>query len=347
MDRKRFELYAYSLAPDDRSAARDRIRRNAHAFRDFSALSSADCAQQIRRDEIDILIDAAGHAEGGRFEIIAARAAPLQVLYLGYVCTLGSSRVDYAILDPVVAPIETAGDWSEHLAHLPDSYFLYDFRSRPKTLALKRDDYGLPTDQPVLCAFHKGEKIDPETFSLWMRILAARERAVLWLLADSERAAANLRRAAQQSGVDPARLVFCGREDHERYLARLRLADFFLDALQHNAIVTACDCLNVGLPVLTRQGTTLTSRAAESLLKAANLPELVAPDSARYQSKALELLDGGAERVKRKLELERGRAPLFDTASQVRAIEAALAEMWRKHAGAAKPSSFSVRRNDG
>jgi len=307
-------------------------------------LRSADCAQQIRRDEIDILVDGVGHAEGGRFEIVAARPAPLQVLYLGYACTLGSSCVDYAILDPVVAPIEEAQHWSERLAHLPDSYFLYDWRSRPKAVPVARQDYGLPEGKPVLCAFHKAEKIDPETFALWMRILMARGEAVLWLLADSERTAANLREAARSAGVDPSRLVFAGREQHERYLARLALADFFVDALQHNAIVTACDCLAAGLPVLTRRGTTLTSRAAASLLSAAHLPGLVAHNSEDYFRKAIALLDGGAAAARRRLEEERRRAPLFDTAGQVRALEAAFAEMWRKHLAGLAPASFSVRR---
>ena len=346
-DRRRFDLYAYSLAPDDRSAARDRIRRNAHLFRDLSALSSADCAQQIRRDEIDILVDAVGYSEGGRFEIVAARPAPLQVLYLGFASTLGSTRVDYAILDQIVAPAEQPADWSEKIVHLPDTYFLYDFRAPPKPLALRREDYGLPPDRPVLGAFHKAEKIDPESFSLWMKILGLRPSAVLWLLADSERTAANLRRAAREAGVDPARLLFCGREERECYLARLGLADFFLDALQHNAIVTACDCLAAGLPVLTRRGTTFTSRAAESLLRAARLPELVAADSDDYVRKAIELLDGGAAAVRRRLEQERGRAPLFDTPSQVRALEAAFTEMWRRYLAGAKPGSFSVTRNRG
>jgi protein O-GlcNAc transferase len=346
-DRRRFELYAYSLAPDDGSAARDAIRRNAHVFRDLAALGSADCAQQIRRDEIDILVDAAGHAEGGRFEIVAARPAPLQVLYLGYACTLGSSRVDYAILDAVVAPIARAEDWSEQLAHLPDCYFLYDFRAKAKPVSLRREDYGLPIDRPVLCAFHKAEKIDPDTFALWMRILVARERTVLWLLADNDRAVANLRLAARQAGVDPARLLFSGREAHEHYLARLGLADLFLDALHHNAIVTACDCLAAGLPVLTRRGTTLTSRAGESLLRAANLADLVADDSDAYLRKALELIDdaGQVTALRRRIQEERRRAPLFDTASQVRALEAVFAEMWRKHAAGRKPASFSVMRN--
>jgi protein O-GlcNAc transferase len=346
-DRRRFDLYAYSLAPDDRSAARDNIRRNSHAFRDLSPLSSADCARQIRRDEIDILVDAVGYADGSRFEITAARPAPLQVLYLGFASTLGSSRVDYTILDGVVAPEACAADWSEQIVRLPDTYFLYDFRTPPKSLPLKRDDYGLPADQPVLCALHKAEKIDPATFALWMRILHSRPSTVLWLLGENDRMVANLRRAAGDAGIDPARLIFSGREDYGRYLARFRLADVFLDTLQHNAIVTACDCLASGLPVVTSRGSTFTSRAAESLLRAANLPDLVAADPDDYIRKAIELIDS-PERVtalRQRIEVERRRAALFNTTARVRELEAAFAEMWRLHVSGVPPASFSVRRD--
>lgn len=344
-DRKRFELYAYSLAPDDFSGARDRIRRAAHRFRDLSALDAADAAQQIRRDEIDILVDAGGYSEGARFEIVAARPAPLQVLYLCFASTLGSGRVDYTILDPVVAPPEHRAHWSERIVYLPDTYFLYDFRRGAPPQALSRAEYGLPERGPVLCAFHKGEKIDPETFSLWMRILRAHEPAVLWLLGDRPKVVANLRRAAIEAGVDAGRLVFCGREQRDRYLARLQLADLYLDAVDHNAIVTACDCLAAGLPVLTRHGSTCTSLSAESLLRAAGLPDLVAADSDDYVARATDLLrhPAGLAELRTRLSQAHGRAPLFDTAARVRELGAAFEEMWRRQVAGLPPEGFSVQ----
>jgi predicted O-linked N-acetylglucosamine transferase (SPINDLY family) len=348
IDRKRFDLYAYSLAPDDRSAVRDRIRRAASHFRDISALRAASAAQQIRRDEIDILVDAGGYADGSRFEIVAARPAPLQVLYLCFASTLGSSRVDYTILDPIVAPQEHCAHWSEQIVYLPDTYFLYDFREKPPEPALSREEYGLPQDAPVLCAFHKGEKIDPETFSLWMRILRAHEPAVLWLLGDRPKVVANLRAAAAESGIDPGRLVFSGRETRDRYLARLKLADLYLDAVHHNAIVTACDCLAMGLPVLTLHGSTCTSLSAESLLRAADLPDLVAADADDYVQRAVQLLRDprALEGLSKKVVGSQSHAPLFDTAARVRELEAAFSEMWRRHAAGQAPASFSVPRSE-
>jgi predicted O-linked N-acetylglucosamine transferase (SPINDLY family) len=271
----------------------------------------------------------------------------LQVLYLCFASTLGSSRVDYTILDSIVAPREHREHWSERIVYLPDTYFLYDFREKPPELALSREEYGLPRDAPVLCAFHKGEKIDPETFSLWMRILRAHEPAVLWLLGDRPKVVANLRGAAAQAGIDPGRLVFSGRETRDRYLARLRLADLYLDAVHHNAIVTTCDCLAMELPVLTLHGSTCTSLSAESLLRAADLPDLVARDRDDYVRRAIQLLrdPGALESLRGAIRNSRSSAPLFDTAARVGELEAAFSEMARRHAAGQPPASFSVARN--
>ena len=73
----------------------------------------------------------------------------------------------------------------------------------------------------------------------------------------------NLRREAQARGVSPDRIVFTrgilSKPDH---LARLRLADLFLDTHFYNAHTTAADALWAGLPVLTCPGETFAARVA-------------------------------------------------------------------------------------
>ena len=60
------------------------------------------------------------------------------------------------------------------------------------------------------------------------------------------------------------------------HLARLDLADLFLDALPYYAHTSASDALWAGLPVLTCPGNTFAGRVAAALLHAIGLPELVA-----------------------------------------------------------------------
>ena len=53
-------------------------------------------------------------------------------------------------------------------------------------------------------------------------------------------------------------------------------ADLFLDTLPYNAHTTASDAVWMGLPLITTQGKSFPARVAASILKSANMPELIA-----------------------------------------------------------------------
>lgn len=332
-DRARIEWVVYALSPDDGSAIRRRLKAAVPRLREVATLHVADAAAQVRRDRIDILLDAGGHTAGTAFEITAARPAPLQVQYLAFPGTLGSSRVDCALVDAMVAPPEHAPHWSEALVRLPYTHFLYDFRV-PATAASMpeptRAEYGLPADALVLCAFHKGAKIDPETFGAWLEILRQLPRSLLWLVGTDPHAQARLRAVALAQGIDAGRLHFAPYDPLERYLARYRLADLFVDALYHNGMTTVCDALAAGLPVATALGDTFTSRSAASLVAAAGMPELACPTRADFVGHVVRLASDGEDLARRRAQLLRREAPLFDTAARVRDIERALLDLWAR-----------------
>jgi len=328
-DRDLFEVFAYSLARDDGSAIRKDIAASTDQFRDLSDTSNADAADLIRSDGVDILIDAGGHTVGSRFAIVARRPARIQVNYLGFPGSLGSSRVDYAIVDRVVG-IDPS-EWIESLVCLPHTYFLYDFRASVPEHPISRSAYGLPDNAFVFCAFHKAEKISPDLFELWVRVLGQVPSSVLWFLAQPDAARRNLEREAKARGIDAARLVFAPFDPRDRYLARQRLGDLMLDAIHHSAMTTACDAMAAGLPVLTIPGNAMASRAGESLARAAGVPEMVARDKDDYVEKAVFLAQNSEElqRIRQKLLARTG--PLFDTVGRVRELEQAFLEMWRRH----------------
>ena len=62
-------------------------------------LSDAEVAEQIRADDIDVLVDLAGHTGGNRLLVFARRPAPVQVSYLGYLGTTGLDVIDGYITD--------------------------------------------------------------------------------------------------------------------------------------------------------------------------------------------------------------------------------------------------------
>ena len=340
-DRSRVDITGYSIAPDDGSAMGARLRRSFEHFTDLTGLDDVEAARRIHADGIDILVDLTGHTEGARGRILAFRPAPIQVNYL-YPGTMGADFIDYILVDPFLAPPAHQPFFSEHLVHLPHCYLVTD-TTRAVAPRPTRGACGLPERGFVFCCFNQTYKITPALFGIWLHLLWSVPESVLWLFA-SEPAAAQLRREAASRGVAPERLIVAPPLPQEQHLARLSLADLFLDTLPYNAHTTASDALWVGLPVLTCAGQSFTSRVAGSLLHALGLPELVTTSLGDYQAEALRL----AQRpdllaaLRRRLAVNRATAAPFDTRRQARHIETAFAEMWRIHCAAEPPRSFAV-----
>lgn len=344
-DKSRFETTAISLNPDDGSDTRRRIVAAFDRFVDAETMGSTQVSALLRDCEIDIAIDLNGYAGDARTEIVAARPAPIQVNYLGYAGTTGMPFIDYIIADRVVIPEQHRMYYSENVVYLPHSFFPIDRQRRIAEHTPTRTEAGLPEAAFIFACHNTPYKITPEIFDVWMRLLLAVDGSVLWLSSAVDAAVANLRREAVARGVAPERLLFGPRvprrEDH---LARLRLADLFLDTLPFNGHTTACDALWAGLPVLTCMGTTFPARVAASQLQAAGLPELVTTSPSEYESlaQALAQTPGRITSLKEKLKHNREIAPLFDTALFTRHLESAFITMWEHHQRGFPPTGFSV-----
>ena len=343
-DRSRFEVFAISTGAHDQSPMAGRIARACEHFLDVSARPDREAASLLRNHEIDILVDLNGYFGHARTNIFAARAAPVQVNYLGFPGTMGAEYMDYIIADRHVIPEDQRQYFTEHVVYLPDTYQANDSKRKISAQAQTRTDAGLPDHGFVFCCFNNNHKIMPGMFDIWMRLLGQVEGSVLWLLEGNAMVSANLRREAQQRGVAPHRIVFAPRVNLEDHLARHRLADLFLDTLPHNAHTTASDALWVGVPVLTCLGTTFAGRVAGSLLSAAGMPELITTSLEDYEALALKLAMDGKLRAGIKSTLARNRAtcPLFDTDRFRGHIESAYIMMWERFQRGEPAANLSV-----
>jgi predicted O-linked N-acetylglucosamine transferase (SPINDLY family) len=347
-DRRRFEIIGVSLGPDDGSAMRERIAKSCDRFIDASRESDADIAALLRRAEADIAVDLMGFTGKGRSAVLPRGPARVQVSFLGFTGTMGVDYIDYLIADRIVIPESEQHHYSEKIVYLPDTYM----PSEPRPIAGRtpsRADAGLPDKGFVFCSFNNTYKIAPGMFGVWMRLLAAVENSVLWFGRCSPAAMRNLAREAEARGIDSRRLIFAehvpAAEDH---LARLALADLFLDTLPQNAHSTAADALWAGLPLLTCAGSTFAGRVAASLLHALGLRELVAQSLEEYEALALTLARDPMKLAAIRSTLARNRAthPLFDTARFTRHLEAAYTAMHLRASQGLKPLAFAVPRPD-
>lgn len=343
-DRSKIVLTAISFGPDSTGFMRTRLKKAFDHFVDVRLHSDAEVARMMCDMEVDIAVDLKGYTTDSRPGILALRAAPIQVNYLGYPGTMGAWFIDYIVADRVVVPYQERDNYSEAIVYLPDSYQVNDQQRGISDLPLSRTACGLPETGMVFCCFNNNHKINPPVFSVWMRLLHAIPGSVLWLLADNPSAVQNLRNEATRRGVDPHRLVFAPRVELDVHLARHRLADLFLDTLPYNAHTTASDALWAGLPVLTCLGSAFAGRVAASLLYAIDLPELVTLSLQDYEQRALELANhpGLLAALRQKVEQRKQMSALFDTGRFCAHLESAYETMYTTHLEGDSPRSFSV-----
>lgn len=347
-DRERFEVFAYSIGPDDHSDYRHRARSTMDRFVDIRGETPRQSAERMLRDDIDILVDLKGFTHEARPGIFALRPAPLRVAWLGYPASTGIGLNDYAIVDHVTVPPAIASQFGEKLVWMPHSYQVNDHRQQVAAVAPTRLELGLPlkgTDGTgfVFACFNHVYKIEPEVFASWMRILGRVPGSVLWLYCSNAAARGNLAREAAARGIDATRLVFGGTLDKPSHLARLACADLFLDTGRINAHTSASDALWAGLPVLTRPGDAFTSRVAASLVSAAGLPQLACDSVQAYEDRAVQLANEPAELAAMRDTLNaRAQLPLFDAPRFTRNLEKAYETMWARYLKGLPPASFAV-----
>ena len=345
-DRTKFELLAFSFGPEvsPNDAMRPRLIKAFDRLMDVRNIPGGQVAKLSRELGIDIAVDLKGHTKDACTGIFAARAAPIQVSYLGYPGTMGADFIDYIIADRVAIPEGNQTFYSEKIVYLPNCYQVND-RKRPiSNRVFSRQELGLPRVGFVFCCFNNSFKITPMVFDVWMKLLLNVEGSVLWLFEGVGLTSENLRRNAALRGVDPSRLVFAGSMPLPDHLARHNLADLFLDTIPYNAHTTASDALWAGLPVLTCAGESFAGRVAASLLTAIGLPELVTTSLQAYERKAMELATQPhvLDEVRHKLRVQRLTTPLFDTSMFCRHLEDAYESMQDRRLAGLAPDHIAV-----
>jgi predicted O-linked N-acetylglucosamine transferase (SPINDLY family) len=350
-DRNRFEIIAVDNGSADASAMTARLKRAFDGWLDIGGLTDDEAAEKIRGAGIDILVNLNGYFGEESMGVFAHRPAPVQVNYLGFPATLGAPYMDYIIADKTVIPESDQAFYDEKVVYLPGSYQANDAQAREMAHTPTRGEAGLPElpsdsvgNAFVFCNFNTAYKLTPETFDSWMRILKQVDGSVLWLLESPAPFAENLRKEAEARGIAAGRLVFAPELPTDLHLARLPLADLFLDGLPYNAHTTGSDALWAGVPLITRTGLTFPGRVGTSLVKAAGLPELATESAAAFEALAVQLAKDPAalKKLRDKLAANRDSCALFDTETFTRNLESAYRTMWQGWLAGEPAKGFAV-----
>jgi len=278
-DRNQFELFCYyTHASIDNFT--ERLKSYADRWLDCQAMSDEQLAAQIRSDHIDILIDLAGHTDGGRLQVFARKPAPIQITYLGYPGSSGLSAMDYRLTDNYTDAVGSEIYYTEKLLRLPASLWCYQpDPGMPPVTPLPASRHGYLT----FGSFNHFNKITDASIALWAHLLheTPASRLLMATVPDDERRSA-LKAQFHALGIDHERISIIGKlPTHEFHLA-LQDADIALDPLTVNGATTTCEALWSGVPTLSLSGSRFLSRAGLSILSAAGIPEFAATNTTDF-----------------------------------------------------------------
>ena len=275
-----------------------------------------------------------GYTPGSRMGILSSRAAPIQINYLAYPSTTGSDQIDYILSDENVIPIDKQECFSEKVIYLPKTFICFnDSTQIAKNL---REDPFLNLDPKfsVLLAFHRVEKMNPQTLDCWIDVMHKYIDSYLWVKETNKFAKYNLQSYFKSKNIDLSRIVFAKRENlYEDHLARYMKGDLLLDTFFYNGHTTTIEALWSGLPVITLEGNSFASRVSASILRSIGFDELIASSKKEYTEKVIFYLSNKSELKKLKLILRnlKKEEKLFNTKEFVHEYENILKKIKYDH----------------
>jgi predicted O-linked N-acetylglucosamine transferase (SPINDLY family) len=326
-DHRAFEVICYADVKR-KDELTDLHRRFADVWRDVANLDDPQIAQLVQQDQIDILVDLSLHASGNRLLVFARKPAPLQITWLGCPGTSGLDTIDYRITDVYLDPDPADDRWySEKTIRLPRCFWCYD------PLSDQPDVNELPALRNGFVTFgslNAISKATPQTLEMWADILRAVPNSRLLLRAPQGAARTRVIDLLGHRGVEASRVQFADRQPWIGYIKTFHRIDIGLDPFPYGGGTTSFDTLWMGVPLVSRTGTTPISRAGLSILSNLGNRQWVACDVGNYVRIATEL----ASNLPRLAELRatmRSRmriSPLMDAAGFARDFEAILRRIW-------------------
>jgi protein O-GlcNAc transferase len=330
-DRDRFDLYCFSTADNE-----DRFTRTIQGlctrWEAVAALSDAAVAETIRRHEIDVLIDLAGHTGQNRLRILSARPAPVLVSYLGYPNTSGIEDVAYRISCEQADPSEEGQRYStEEIVRIEPFFLCFE---PPRDAPDVRPPPALSRGQLTFGCLSNVAKISDEVVETWSALLKAVPNSRLLVkekpFSDDTFADRFALRFASQ-GVARDRLILRGRASTAVHLATFHEIDMCLDPFPYNNTTISFECLWMGVPFVTLAGDSHAARIGRAILLALGLEDMVGGDRKDYVARARNTV-ADLDRLSRlRLDLRRRliESGLCDGTRFVRKFEATV---WRMHA---------------
>ena len=328
-NRDKVEIFCYSEVRKGDNVT-ERIRKLSNSWYSTQGISDREVAKQICSDNIDILVDLAGHTKGNRLPVFALKPAPVQMTWLGYNFTTGLEAMDYRLSDKWLTPLKGREMFSERLYNLPRCSLAYKPPGKTPEPAFESNGH------ITFGSFNTLSKVSSRTIALWARVLKEIPGSKLVLKARQSRdfgSKERILRLFNEQRISDNRVVFRDYASSTfEHLAHYREIDLALDTFPYNGTTTTCEALWMGVPVVTLTGNHTVSRWGLSLLAAVGLEELAAKNEDEYCA----IIKGIVSSHRRLKALKTGMrdrlisSPLCDAKGFADAVEEAFGIMWKR-----------------
>jgi protein O-GlcNAc transferase len=178
-------------------------------------------------------------------------------------------------------------------------------------------------------------KITPETIDLWSKLLLTIPHLKL-LVKAKELGESAVRIAFREKfatrKVLGDRLIFVPRTSRSRHLAAHNGVDIALDPIPMSGGISTCEALQMGVPVVTLKGQSISGRATACLMTAMGHPEFIA----RSESEYIEIVAQQLANLKQGLWSKKSiqddflTSPITDVRSYTRVVEKKYRELWQE-----------------
>ena len=323
------ELYIYHNS-DLEDHFTEKFKRYIKNWKNIFNIDDCSTLKLIRSDKIDILIDLSGYTKGNRLEVFFNRAAPIQISWLGYLCSTGLKNIDYVFGDNNVITKKEETQFVEKIYKLNNTWTV-----------LSQPDFKIPVSKnlPYLKnkyitfgSFNNILKVNSKVIQAWSRILCNIMESKIILIdkrfkeRDFKEYFINL---FINHGVKKEQLIFEGHHYRSDLFEKYNSIDIVLDTFPYNGGTTSLESFWMCVPLLTIKGNTFLSKCGESLNITLGLDEWICHDEIDYINKAIYMSQNidKLQSVKNYLFDNRKKFKIFDSKNLAENLSVAFKDM--------------------
>ena len=140
---------------------------------------------------LDVAVDLSGYTVHNKSHLFEYDISKIKVNYLGFPGSMGSKKYDYIISDKNIIQKDDIENYTEKVLFMPEIY--QPFTPQIFNMDIRRSEFDLPEDKFILGCFSRIEKILPNIFDIWMKILIKYQDAILALCINDEKVKNNIK----------------------------------------------------------------------------------------------------------------------------------------------------------